>query len=292
MAGIGLVLGGGGVLGVSWHIGVLGALEEAGLDLVGTARVVVGTSAGSVVAARRLLGVPTAALEAEQHEPGALPDDVAAHEPDLEALGAVFGRWTGIDVMDEVTAKECGAIALGARTIDEATMRRFMAETLGTDEWPDRDLRVVAVSCATGARRAWTAADGVALSRAVASSCSVPGMFPPVTVDPASDERFTDGGLWSATSADLLLGEDLDAVAVIEPLSASTLPLGGFARRSLEREVAALRAAGARVEVVSPSERYAAMSMSLMDPTLRPDAVAVGRDDGAAAASRLASLLG
>ena len=50
MAGNALVLGGGGVTGVAWEIGILSGLVEAGLDVTG-ADLVVGTSAGSVVAA-------------------------------------------------------------------------------------------------------------------------------------------------------------------------------------------------------------------------------------------------
>jgi predicted acylesterase/phospholipase RssA len=44
-----LVLGGGGITGIAWEIGVLAGLAEAGTDLSG-ADLVVGTSAGSVVA--------------------------------------------------------------------------------------------------------------------------------------------------------------------------------------------------------------------------------------------------
>ncbi len=47
---LGLVLGGGGVVGEAYHRGVLRALHDVGLD-PRAADVVVGTSAGSVVAA-------------------------------------------------------------------------------------------------------------------------------------------------------------------------------------------------------------------------------------------------
>ena len=46
-----LVLGGGGVTGVAWELGILHGLAEAGVDLT-DADLVVGTSAGSVVAAQ------------------------------------------------------------------------------------------------------------------------------------------------------------------------------------------------------------------------------------------------
>ncbi len=46
-----LVLGGGGITGIAWEVGVLAGLAEAGVDLTG-ADLVVGTSAGSVVGAQ------------------------------------------------------------------------------------------------------------------------------------------------------------------------------------------------------------------------------------------------
>ena len=46
-----LVLGGGGITGIAWEIGVLAGLAGAGVDLTG-ADLVVGTSAGSVVGAQ------------------------------------------------------------------------------------------------------------------------------------------------------------------------------------------------------------------------------------------------
>jgi NTE family protein len=46
-----LVLGGGGVTGVAWEIGLIHGLAEQGLDLT-TADLFIGTSAGSVVAAQ------------------------------------------------------------------------------------------------------------------------------------------------------------------------------------------------------------------------------------------------
>ena len=52
-----LVLGGGGITGIAWEIGVLAGLAEAGVDLTG-ADLVVGTSAGSVVGAQITSGAP------------------------------------------------------------------------------------------------------------------------------------------------------------------------------------------------------------------------------------------
>ena len=50
-----LVLGGGGVTGVAWELGILAGLAGAGADL-SDADLVVGTSAGSAVAAQLTTG--------------------------------------------------------------------------------------------------------------------------------------------------------------------------------------------------------------------------------------------
>src|SRR5689334_12159176 len=56
-----LVLGGGGVTGVAWELGIIAGLAEAGVDLT-AADLVIGTSAGAVVGAQILCGLPMAEL--------------------------------------------------------------------------------------------------------------------------------------------------------------------------------------------------------------------------------------
>jgi NTE family protein len=65
---VALVLGGGGVTGAAWEIGILRGLAEAGVDVTGV-DVVIGTSAGSVVAARIATGLPLEHLYDEQVTP-------------------------------------------------------------------------------------------------------------------------------------------------------------------------------------------------------------------------------
>jgi NTE family protein len=77
----GLVLGGGGVTGVAWELGVLKGLRDNGVDLT-TAHTVIGTSAGSVVGAQITSVVDLDDLFAEQTKP--------AHSE----IGADFGAGT------------------------------------------------------------------------------------------------------------------------------------------------------------------------------------------------------
>jgi NTE family protein len=57
-------------------------------------------------------------------------------------------------------------------------------------------------------------AAGVPLLSAVAASCAMPGAYPPIS---ANGRRYIDGGLASATNADLAL--DSRALVLVEPLA-------------------------------------------------------------------------
>src|ERR1700730_5449283 len=61
---IGLALGAGGVVGASWMIGALGALEERSGFQPGEVSEVLGTSGGALVGAMVAATVPTAAMAA------------------------------------------------------------------------------------------------------------------------------------------------------------------------------------------------------------------------------------
>jgi NTE family protein len=181
--------------------------------------------------------------------------------------------------MTKELALTTGKLALEAPTGSEASWVGWFEQAVGVDDWPDADLRVVAMSTTKGERRVWTRADGVPLHHAVASSCSVPGMFPPVTI---GDDRYTDGGAWSPSNADVLAGEGLDAVLFIGPI-------GGFLAGTpqVETEMAAVAAKGARTEILLPGPDFESLRMSLMDPAFRQQGLEVGRTDGKAAATRV-----
>src|SRR5689334_16577719 len=81
-----LVLGGGGVTGVAWELGVVSALLDAGIDLA-DADLIVGTSAGSAVAAQITSGASMDELVAAQLDPETKERSV---ELDLDAMIAIF----------------------------------------------------------------------------------------------------------------------------------------------------------------------------------------------------------
>ena len=286
MPALGLALGGGGVVGVAWEVGVVAGLADAlGWDPAGV-QVLVGTSAGSLVGTQLLQGRTVDELVAGQRS--AVGGDVPlAPELDLAALGEIFGTWTACDEMTPEVARAIGQRAASAGTVGEDEFVANLGSMLVGTEWPTGDLRVTGVSVETGERAVWTSLDGVPLERAVAASCSVPGMFPPVSV---GDRRFVDGGVWSGSNADVLLGTGVEAAVFVGPLVGDT-GLGRVCGLALERERTLLAGEGVTLVDVVPGERFAAFGQDLMNAAHRAAAVDVGRADGEDAAARLKDVL-
>ena len=312
-----LVLGGGGIAGISWEIGVLHGLAEAGFD-VRRWDLVVGTSAGAYVGARMLLADDPAALYAGELE-RSLPDDELdlasltgrmfvrslrlgrrRRSVDVPALWflAVFVRtlahhaarhgvrrtldvWRTMRRPDldpervHVFGRALGSIALlGRRGSDEALIA-YLSRMLGRDaQWPATRFVTIAADVQTGRREPLDASSGTSVIRAVAASMALPGFVVPV---PIGQRRLMDGGVTSATSADLASG--CHDVLVVAPL---VTPL-------VLTEIERLRSEGSRVELIRPSVVDVPMwsGLAMLDPICRPDAARAGREDGLRAAAEL-----
>jgi NTE family protein len=283
---VGLALGGGGVVGVAWEVGVVAGLAGAlGWDPAGV-HALVGTSAGSLVGSQLLQGRTVDDLVAGQRGPTAA-DVPLRPELDLAALGEIFGAWTTADEMTAELARRIGARAATAATVPEEAFVASFGPMLADASWPDGDLRVTGVSVQTGERAVWTSSSGAPLDRAVAASCAVPGMFPPVRV---GEGTFVDGGVWSGSNADALLGSGAEVALFVGPLVGET-GLGRVSGLALERERARLAGEGVPLLDVVPGERFAAFGQDLMNPAHRAAAVDVGRADGEHAAPRLRDVL-
>ncbi|MEU4335064.1 patatin-like phospholipase family protein [Micromonospora lupini] len=271
-----LVLGGGGVTGVAWELGLLAALAERGVA-VSEADLVVGTSAGSVVGAQVRSGVPLQRLYEEQ---------LARSRGETAArLGLwVVARllWAGGRTRDAARSRaRIGAMAVAARTPSEASQRAVIEARLPIREWPQRRLLVTAVDAASGEFVVFDGADGVSLVDAVGASCAVPGVWPPVTI---GARRFVDGGMRSSVNADLAAGAR--SVLVLAPTSASFGPMPRLAA-----QVAELRAAGSRVVVVTPdAAARAAIGRNVLDPARRAGAARAGWAQAAAVADEVRAL--
>lgn len=274
-----LVLGGGGVAGIAWEVGVLSALQDAGVDL-DAADLVVGTSAGSVVGAFVRNGAVQQAYD-QQHtpapttyvEPPAIDTDAVQ-----QRIGAALEGATG-----EQDAR--ARLGLAAQQVtdgqtDDERVATF-AETLPSTEWPVKPLAIAAVDATDGTFRLLTAADGVPLPRAVAASCSVPFVWSPVGIE---GRPYVDGGVRSGTNADAAAGHERVLVIACGPEGPS--PVGPW----LDVAVESLRAGGSSVEVVvadsTAQEAFGTNSLSLA--TQAPSAEA-GRTQGTAVAEQIAA---
>lgn len=270
-----LVLGGGGITGIGWEIGVLTGLAEAGVDLTG-AELVVGTSAGSVVGAQVTGGADLEAVYARQLEPPTGERVARMTRAALARYGWAVLRSRGDDV---AFRRRIGALALAAEqaglTPSEQERLDVIGSRLAGREWPDRDLRITAVDAETGGFRVLDRTSGVPLLQAVAASCAVPGVYPPVTID---GRRYVDGGMRSAANADL--AEGYDRVVVLAPVPRGIGPLS-----SVDAQVTGMVA---RVAVVSPdAASRRAIGRNVLDPAARAGSARAGRAQAAAVAAEV-----
>ncbi|MDT7570424.1 MAG: hypothetical protein QOE05_598 [Actinomycetota bacterium] len=272
-----LVLGAGGLTGQAFHLGVLTAL----CDLTGfdgrNCDAVVGTSAGSLVAAALTAGFgaadQAAMLLGERPSPQA-----------QKRLRELRTQASSLPVLEEEVVLRRGPLAPGALL---AAARRPWAVRPGAvvsglipagrntthgisrgvshlhgETWPGDRLRICAVR-ARDARRVVFGTPGapkVDVGTAVAASCAIPGYFAPVVID---GQPYVDGGAHSPTNADVLSKDRPSLVVISSPMSFG--PGGGTrspdalirlaVRRYLAREVRLLRRHGATVLVFQPSPR-------------------------------------
>jgi NTE family protein len=266
MAGRALVLGGGGVTGVAWEIGVLAGLAADGVDL-STADLVVGTSAGSVVGAQLRSGVP--AEEMFHRQLAGYGAEVTAQ---LSALTMARWAWAVMRSRDPQRARaRVGRMALRSRTMPESERRAVIEARLTKHEWPAGRLLITAVDAETGEFVAFDRDSGVPLVDAVGASCALPGVWPPVTID---GRRYVDGGVRSPANVDLAGG--CERIVVLAPTS------GGGPFASLARQVSRLRDRSRVVQVTPDADARRAIGRNVLDPVRRAAAARAGRAQAAA----------
>ncbi|MGI4859681.1 MAG: patatin-like phospholipase family protein [Janthinobacterium lividum] len=275
-----LILGGGGVAGIAWTTGVLLGLYEHGVDLR-SADQLVGTSAGSTVAAQIRSDLTLAELFQRQVDPALQNEELAPHPHLLSLLTEIVPILFKLHDPVERT-RRIGHMALAAQTVDEATRRAVIAGRLPDHEWPAEPMTAVAVDTESGETRLFDRHSGVDFVDAVSASCAVPGIWPPVTID---GRRYMDGGIRSNDNADLAAG--CRRVMIISPLGKkkSILPGAG-----LTSQIEGLEAAGANVYEIEPDdESLKAIGMNPLSPESRGPAAEAGRAQGNAIAVRVAA---
>ena len=305
-----LVLAGGGIVGEAWMHGVLAGIEDgAGVDFRAT-EAFVGTSAGSIVAARLAAGRRPRRLDDGGAGPFASPTTPEAEAGELDRLDAVTARLRGAvrgaaRVGWAASAPLAGAaLAIGtpagalaraavlSRAADQGRplndLRRRVA---AWDVSFDGRLRVCTVDRRSGRRVVFGAPEAppATVADAVCASCSIPWVFSPVHI---GDREYVDGGVWSVTNLDAARTGPGTHVLCLDPAAG----LGGDDRRTavlraafraaseLERQV--LRRRGSRVLHVAPDgDSGAAMGTNFMAPGHARGAQAAGYRQGLALAA-------
>jgi NTE family protein len=272
----GLVLGGGGLVGMAYHAGVLYALEQEGGFVADSADLIVGTSAGSVVGAYVRAGWST-----EDFWHLALGD-----HPDLERIGGDDPIEAKRRIMTpafrsplDLFRRAVGSAYIAGRSVVRLPMpipgalahafpgglfamtegRTRFTEELPHD-WPERDLYLCAVDIQTG-RRVVLGRPGspvIDLPHGVMASSAIPGVYKPVRLGRMT---LVDGGAHSTSNLDVAAKAGCDIVIGVVPMAFDTAqgpgPLNQLIRRwparALAAEASLARARGAEVLLIRPT---------------------------------------
>jgi NTE family protein len=291
-----LVLGGGGVLGEAWMMGVLAGVEDgADVDLR-ECESFVGTSAGAIVAAHLAAGKA--------------PRRPSSVGTELEL--ATGGPSRGLAVAAVAAARRAGQaavaasatfapLALGMAAPGGALVRALLLRRLprppdtlaglrahieSSAATFDGRLRITAVDRASGRRVVFGSpgAPVASVGEAVEASCTVPWLFAPVRI---AGREYVDGGVWSPTNLDAApAGRDthvlcLNPTASLASRHALLTVMRNVARSAVSVEALALRRRGARVRTIAPNaECAAAMGSNFMDQEPRTRVLSAGYRQG------------
>jgi NTE family protein len=289
----GLVLGGGGVLGASWMIGALRAVAETYDWDPRDADALVGTSAGSVLAALLGSGLGVDTLVNHQRGVPGPGDPDIDFDPDVASGGPLPPRpqWrlgsTALLARAARNPRKMPPLAIlsglaprGRGTLD-GIGELIRAANPDHDWAPHPATWIVTMDYETGKRVAFgrPGAPIATLADAVTASCSIPGWYAPTTI---GGRRYVDGGTCSPTSLDLLDGFGLDEVIVLAPMVSFDYDepqsvVGRLERRfrramtrRVLREAGKVRRHGTTVTILGPGrEDLEAIGINLMDHTRR-----------------------
>lgn len=263
--GFTLVLGGGGSVGLAYMCGALRALADVtGLEPA-HADLMIGTSAGSVMATDLRLGRSLAEVLNSVH-------------PEFEGRAEIVRAWESLPDLGRrivgstwVAARSMIPISIPTPHPPAFIQRIFPASLLavGGDEpwheqyppeWPDRPLWIIANDLDSNRRIVLDGSNRPrsTLQQAVKASCAVPGVYSPIRVDGL---RLVDGGVTSATNLDLAAHCDSHIVIALAPMAFDPRDPPGHLQTmlrsrfnlQLRREGDRVRRAGKRLLILRPT---------------------------------------
>jgi NTE family protein len=298
-----LVLAGGGIVGEAWMHGVLAGIEDgAGVDLRGV-EAFVGTSAGSIVAARLAAGRRPPRPDGVSSGASALAGAAAELGDDGAGRSLLRGAVRDVARVGWAASAPVASAALAVGAPAGGLARSLVLSRAAGHGRPltqlrervarwgvrfDGRLRVCTVDRRTGRRVTFGApgAPPAEVADAVCASCAIPWVFSPVRI---GDREYVDGGAWSVTNLDAAQTGSGTQVLCLDPVAG----LGGTDRRmaalrtafrtasELERQV--LRRRGTHVLHITPDPAAAhAIGTNLMSPAHARGALGAGYAQGLA----------
>jgi NTE family protein len=287
-----LILGGGGPVGEAWESGVITGIKDKGIDL-SRADQIIGTSAGAIVGARLASRMPSsnfidAALTPSDGHPAGQPAQTpSGPPPDLSFLaGKLEVMGTGKGAQQSIRAMIGGWAQKVHPVVSESQFVASYQRRFPEKGWPGRAYECVTVDTGDGSMRVWDGPSDVPLALAVASSCALPGVFAPVTIN---GHRYMDGGVRSVTNADLARG--CKTALILAPTMGLDDPLAKSFTRPLSVELQTLRDGGCKVELIAPdAASLKAFGPSIGDENHRAPALNAGRAEGQKKAGEIAKL--
>ncbi|MGH2809211.1 MAG: patatin-like phospholipase family protein [Actinomycetota bacterium] len=281
---LGLVLGGGGLVGLGYHAGVMKALDEWGAN-VAAADIIIGTSAGSIIASYLASGWKAADFYEYAHgrhekavkDPGEQKNEVnriftpmwtSRGDRVRRGVGSMFALATSRGYWHRATrGREPSGVLkqlFPAGLYSTGQTRERLWEDL-PEEWPRDGLYISTVDLYSGKRVPFGHPDApkAPLPDAVLASTAIPGIFPAVRI---GDRHYVDGGAFSATSLDLAAEAGCEAILCVAPLGYKSdgvftprdprmwppMLVRSLFARALKREVTAARAKDIKVFVIRP----------------------------------------
>lgn len=277
MAGKAFVLGGGGTLGIAWETGLLAGLESMGVKLSG-ADLYLGTSAGSIVGSTIARGVAANTMAemqiaAASQQARAQASAPAGPPPDLSKVMAFFLRMPETGEPSIELRREIGEVSRTSATPSEEQMLAQFAAIGVSGDWP-KNFACTAVDAESGEFKVWRESDRVDFAHAVASSCSVPGIYPPIAI---KDRLWMDGGMRSGVNADVAAGHDKVLIVAVIPAAIAEQRMVG----RVKAEAEAITKAGGKYELIYPDPAtMEAFGPNLMDPSRRVQLIEQGMRQG------------
>jgi len=308
-----VVLASGGTLGEAWMSGLLAGIEDSTGHDFRTTEALIGTSAGSLVAAALAAGQrprrPAPQPQTLRLGPGEAASTADVAQSPIAQLTTWLPSRSSVQGFAREAARLAGvaatplapmALAVGS-TGATALRAALLARAPGTDESLseihdgvaetgarfDGRLRIVAVDRETGRRVIFGSpgAPEATVAQAVQASCSVPWIFAPMRI---GDREYVDGGVWSNTNLDIAPGSRFTQVLCLNPIASLDIaiasPFGllrAIAGSGAALETLALRSRGSKVRMIGPTREIArVMGPDLMNASLREQVLAGGYAQG------------